>query len=68
MSIPKDYRGNPIEIGDTIVYASAQYAEFLTVKVTRITAKSVQVGETRWGGKQFRKFAQVLVVEKGGMQ
>ena len=65
----KDFLGNTIEIGDTIVYADAggrggSSALNKTV-VTKMTDKQVMVYESSWS-KLWRPFDRVVVVAKGG--
>lgn len=61
----KDFLGNTIEIGDTIIYADTggrggSSTLYKTV-VTKMTEKQVLVGESSW-----RPFNRVVVVAKGG--
>lgn len=66
----KNFLGNTIEIGDTIVYADTggrggSSTLYKTV-VTKMTEKQVLVGESSWS-KLWRPFNRVVVVAKGGV-
>lgn len=65
----KDFLGNDIEIGDTIVYADAggrrRSSGLNKTVVTRMTDKQVMVYESRLS-KLWRPFDRVVVVAKGG--
>ncbi|QEG11179.1 hypothetical protein KPN3_26 [Klebsiella phage KPN3] len=67
----KDFLGNDIEIGDTIVYADAGgrrgSSGLNKTVVTRMTDKQVMVYESTWS-KLWRPFDRVVVVAKGGSQ
>ncbi len=65
----KDFLGNPIEIGDTIVWSDAGGRRGSCMlrksKVSRMTEKQVLVHENKWS-KLWRPFNCVVVVAKGG--
>ncbi|WIT94183.1 hypothetical protein FPAPBKPN_00028 [Klebsiella phage vB_KpnP_2146-HW] len=65
----KDFLGNTIEIGDTIVYADAGgrggSSSLNKTVVTKMTDKQVMVYESSWS-KLWRPFNRVVVVAKGG--
>lgn len=67
----KDFLGNTIEIGDTIVYADAGgrggSSSLNKTVVTEMTDKQVMVYESSWS-KLWRPFNRVVVVAKGGDQ
>lgn len=71
MSEPLDFLGNPIEVGDSIVWADAggRHGSMRLYKtvVTRLTEKQVLVDVTTCG-KQLRPFRAVVVVDKGGTE
>lgn len=72
MDKPLDFLGNPIEIGDTVVWGDAGgrsgSMSLNKVVVTKMTAKQVLVEEPkgRWCGNKWRPFSCVVVVAKGG--
>lgn len=67
----RDFLGNPIEVGDTIVWADAGgrggSCSLNKTVVTRMTEKQVMVYESSWS-KLWRPFSCVVVVAKGGDQ
>lgn len=67
----KDFLGNTIEIGDTIVYADAGgrggSSSLNKTVVIKMTDKQVMVYESSWS-KLWRPFNRVVVVAKGGDQ
>jgi hypothetical protein len=67
----KDFLGNTIEIGDTIVYADAGgrggSSSLNKTVVAEMTDKQVMVYESSWS-KLWRPFNRVVVVAKGGDQ
>lgn len=66
---PLDFLGNPIEVGDTVVwsYAGGRHGSMDLNKsvVIRLTEKQALVHEDRWS-KWWRPFNAVVVVAKGG--
>ena len=70
MSQPLDFLGNPIDVGDTIVWADAGgrggSKQLNKTMVNRLSAKQVLVVESRWSNI-WRPFKDVVVVAKGGM-
>lgn len=68
---PLDFIGNPIAVGDTVVWADAggRYGSMRLYKtvVTRLTEKQVLVNVTTFG-KQWRPFHAVVVVANGGIE
>lgn len=65
MSKPLDFFGNEINVGDKVVYVGAGYTEFLTEVVTKISAKTVTLGDrTQWGSHIRRAFDRIIVVKE----
>lgn len=66
---PLDFLGNPIEVGDTIVWADAGgrggSMQLNKTKANRLTTKQVLVDATKWSNI-WRPFHAVVVVAKGG--
>ena len=63
---PLDHMGNPIDVGDTVIYVGAGYTSFERKVVSKINPKTVNLGEkTRWGSHTRRPFTGVIVIQKG---
>lgn len=63
MSEPKDFFGNPIKVGDSVVYVGAGYTTFEQEVVTKISPKTVTLGDrTQWGSHTRRPFNSVIVI------
>lgn len=68
MTQPVDFMGNPIDVGDTIVWSDVgggSSMSLYTSVVNQLTDKKVLVAESIWGNS-WRPFNCVVVVKKGG--
>lgn len=67
MSKPLDYLGNEITVGDTVIYVGAGYTTFEQQVVTKVSPKTVTLGDkSRWGSYTRRPFTSVIILKQGG--
>lgn len=63
MSKPLDFFGNPISVGDTVIYAGGGYNLFRKMVVTAVNHMTVDLGEPSPLGWTRRRFNGVIVVD-----
>lgn len=65
MSTPRDYFGVELKVGQTVVYVGAGYTQFCKDTVTKVSAKTVTLGDkSQWGSYTRRPFNSVIVVDE----
>lgn len=61
MSNPVDRIGNRLNVGDSVIYVGAGYTSLKQEVVTKISAKTVTLGDkSQWGSYTRRPFNSVL--------
>lgn len=59
-----DHLGTQIHVGSTVIYVGAGYTTFERKVVTKISKKTVTLGEpTQWGSVTRRPFDSVIVLD-----